>query len=383
MKRYIKWLQLLNLRLYKKPSFVAILLIIPICVIGFAAAAKGDSGFLHIVLAQTDKNEVISSELIDELMSEDSIIRFSVAESPEKAEEAVRTGKADAAWIFPKNLREKIGDFIDSSYFRDGFIKIVERESSIPLRLSHEKLSAKLFRVLAENYYLDFTRDKVPSLSGTDDDTLMNYFNTVSISEELFTVTDVDGNEAEGSDGMSYLTSPVRGLLSVVVILSGMSAAMFCIQDEKRGTFSWLPETHRVYVDFVCVFIAVVNVSVAVLLALWVGGLSTGIMRELVAALLYAFCASTFCLVLRQIFRTVKLYGAILPLIIVAMIAFCPIFFEIKQLGGLVYIFPPSLYINASHDNDCLLYMVIYALLSAVMCIILDRISRLRVFRTK
>jgi hypothetical protein len=133
----------------------------------------------------------------------------------------------------------------------------------------------------------------------------------------------------------------------------------------------------------VCVFISVLNVSAVAYIALLIGGLSTGIFREAIAILLYVLCSSFFCLILRQIFRTVKLYGAVLPLVIITMIAVCPIFFEIKQLGGLVNIFPPSLYINASHNNACLLYMLIYAALSAVICIVLDRILRLRTFRTK
>ena len=383
MKKYLKWFQMLSLRLYKKPSFIAILLVIPICVIGFAAAAKGDSGFLHIVLAQDDKNDTISGNIISELVSENSIIRFSVAESPEEAEDFVRTGKADAAWIFPKKLDEKIEEFVSSSYFKGEFVEIIERESSVPLRLAHEKLSVKLFRVLAEKYYIDFTRREAPSLDGMDDNTLMHYYNTVSISEELFIVTDVDGNEADTSVGASYLTSPVRGLLSIVIILSGMAASMFCIQDERRGTFSWLSESRRIYVDMVCVFISVLNISAVAYIALLIGGLSTGIFREAIAILLYVLCSSFFCLILRQIFRTVKLYGVVLPLVIITMIAVCPIFFEIKQLGGLVNIFPPSLYINASHNNACLLYMLIYAALSAVICIVLDRILRLRTFRTK
>lgn len=374
---------MMNLRLYKKPSFVVILLIIPACVIAFSLAADGESGFLHVMLAQSDKNDPVSSGIVEELMSESAIIRFSVAESPELAEEAVKTGKADAAWIFPKKLGEKIDDFIESSYFKDEFVKIVERESSIPLRLSHEKLSAKLFRVLAEKYYLSFTRREAQSLDDVNDEAMMHYYNTVSITEELFIVTDVEGNSAESTGASSYLTSPVRGLLSIVVILSGMAAAMFSIQDEQRGTFSWLHESKRVYVDFACIFIAVLNVSAVTVIALCIGGLSVGVFLEVSSAFMYALCSALFCLMLKQIFRTVKLYGAALPLIVIAMIAVCPIFFDIKQLGRLIYIFPPSLYIRAAYDTSFLLYMALFAVVAAVICMLLDRLSRIRAYKAK
>ncbi len=383
LKRYLKWFQMLSLRLYKKPSFLAILVIIPLCVIGFGLAAKGDSGFVHVVLAQKDDDDKGSDKIIEELLNEDSIIRYSVAESPEAAEEVVKKGGADAAWIFPKDLNGKMNEFIESSYFKDGFVKIIERESSIPLRLSHEKLSAKLFKLLAENYYLHFAKNKTPYLSETEDGKLMEYFYGVSINEELFEVTDVDGNEATGDNGASYLTSPVRGLLSIVVLLSGMAAAMFCIQDEKSGTFSWITESKRIYVNLVCIFIAVLNVSVATLIAVCVGGLSTGFVREFAAIILYALCCAVFCLLLKQIFRTAKVYGSMIPLIIIVMIAVCPIFFDFKNLGLAMYLFPPSLYIKVAYDGMCFIYLSVYIITAGVLSIVLDKFSRKRIIRIK
>lgn len=372
---------MLSLRLYKKPSFIAILVIIPICVIGFGLVSKGDSGFLHIVLSQSDSEDEVSNEIIEQLMNEESIIRYSVASSPEEAEEAVKNGSADAAWIFPKDLNGKINEFIESSYFKDEFVKVIERESSVTLRLSHEKLSAKLFVTLAENYYLNFAKNKTSYLTDIEDGKLMEYFYGVSIDEELFEVTDVDGNIASANGGGSYLTSPIRGLLSIVVILSGMAAAMFCMQDDKNGTFSWISESRRIYVDFACIFIAVLNVSVAALIAVCAGGLSTGFVRELAAMLLYAVCCAVFCLLLKQIFRSAKVYGSMIPLLIIVMIAVCPIFFDFKKLGWIMYIFPPSLYIKAAYDNMCFVYLTLYIITAAVLCIAIDKLSRKRLIK--
>ena len=383
MKRYLKWFQMLSLRLYKKPSFLAIIVIIPLCVIGFGIAAKGDSGFLHIVLAQSDASDEISSEIIDDLMHEDSMIRYSLANSPEDAEEAVKNGSADAAWIFPKDLGEKMNEFIDSSYFKDGFVKIVEKESSVPLRLSHEKLSAKLFRSLAEKYYLKFAKERTEYLSDLDDVKLMEYFYGVSINEELFEVTDVEGNAAVVNGSTSYLTSPVRGLLSIVVMLSGMAAAMFCIQDEKSGTFSWIAESKRIYVNFVCIFIAVINVATAALIAVCVGGLSYGFVRELAAMIMYSVCCAVFCLLLKQIFRTAKVYGSMIPLFVIVMIAVCPIFFDLKNIGWAMYLFPPSIYIKSAYNGMCFVYMIIYIIAAGALCIALDKLSRKRIIKIK
>ena len=375
MLRFLKWLQMLSLRLYKKPSFLAILLIIPLCIVGFAIAAEDDSGFLHIILVTKDEEDPMTQSIISELSEDDAIIRFSVSDSANEARDAVLTGKADAAWIFPKDLENKLIEFLESSYFNGGFVEIIERGSSIPLRLSHEKLSSALFRRLSRYYYIDYMRNEVPDFDNVDDETLLRYYDEVKITEELFTVTDIDGNE---SVNVSYLTSPIRGLLSIVVMLGGMAAAMFCIRDEKTGTFSRIPEKDRIYVNFACILIAVINVCVAAIAAIYVGGLGTSFPKECLAMLLYALCCTVFCLFWKMILRTAKIYGSAIPLFTVVMIAACPVFFDFKALGIVKFLLPPSLYIQSVYNSVDLLYMAAYAVIMGAVCLVTDKISRLR-----
>ena len=67
--RTLKWFLMLNKRLYKKASFIAILILVPLCVMLFASASKQDKGFLHIILVQTESRDKVSSEIIDDFMN--------------------------------------------------------------------------------------------------------------------------------------------------------------------------------------------------------------------------------------------------------------------------------------------------------------------------
>ena len=57
------WFWLLTKRLYKKFTFLAILLLIPALVLGYGAAARGDSGMITVVLAQKE-DDPLAEELI-------------------------------------------------------------------------------------------------------------------------------------------------------------------------------------------------------------------------------------------------------------------------------------------------------------------------------
>ena len=82
MQRPLKWLLMLNKRLYKKSSFIIIMLFIPLCVFALGIAAKQQSGFVSIVLAKEDSADPISTELVNSFLSERSLIRFTLADSP-------------------------------------------------------------------------------------------------------------------------------------------------------------------------------------------------------------------------------------------------------------------------------------------------------------
>ena len=92
MKQLLKWFFMLTKRLYKKASFVIILALIPLFVFMFSVAAEGEKGFLHVILVQTNPNDEISTNLIEELTSEPSVVMFSLSNSAEEATQAVKNG---------------------------------------------------------------------------------------------------------------------------------------------------------------------------------------------------------------------------------------------------------------------------------------------------
>ncbi len=367
MRQLAKWFLMLNKRLYKKATFVILLALIPVSVLVFSVVAQQDSGFLHIVLACTDATDPVSTAVVQELLAEDSLIRFTEAATPDEAVEAVKLGKADEAWLFPADMEGAIRQFAADD--AKGFVTIVAREQTVLLRVSHEKLTAALYKYCAQAYYLDFTRTNVPALDTMSERELIRYFDEASISEELFVFGDAEASaDTENAVDENYLTSPLRGLLGVLVVLCGMAATMYYRQDEHTGLFSWVPESRKGYVAFCCLMIAVLNVALAAWLSLFVAGLAGSLLQEWLILLLYTICCSVFCLVLGQLIHSIKLYGALIPLVTVIMIAVCPVFFDIRDFLGVQLLFPPTYYVNALYDSRFVLYMVAYAVAGLLLC---------------
>lgn len=361
MKRLFKWFLLLNKRLYKKISFGLILLLIPVLVFTYSNIAKEDSGVLTIALAQ-EGDDAMASGVINDLTAQKSIIRFMECESPEAAQELVEKGKVDAAWIFPEEMESKVYEFVARGKFKKAFIQVIEGESNVPVALAREKLSGAMYANCSKALYLSYIRSNVPELSEKTDEELLVHYDAISVNGDFFQFDFMESSQAaQEAQDTNYLLTPVRGLLAVVTVLSGLATAMYYVSDDRAGTFSWIPERRKAFVEFGCQMICVLNVTVVILIALSLSGLAVSLGREVLILLLYAVCTSLFCMTVRRICGGLAALGTVLPLLIVVMLVVCPVFFDLGKLRLVQYLFPPTYYINAQYSNHFLLLMGIYS----------------------
>lgn len=377
MQRLFKWFLILNKRLYKKWAFVAILAFLLVSVCFFSFAAAGDSGFVHIVLAQNNNGDAVSSEIVNKLLGEESMILFTKAETPAEAIRMIETGAADSAWIFPDKTGEAVSEFVDNK--NDGFVRVIEREQNVFLRLSREKLNAVLYDYSAKAFFINYTRENIAQLSSLSDEELLEFFDSAKISEELFVFGNPSAADLTETPSDNYLTAPLRGLLGVITVLGGMAAALYYMQDEKNQTFAWVPQKNRLLVGIGCIAVATLNISVISMISLCVSGLYRFSVKEVICAVTFSVCCATFCMLLKQILGNVKVFGSVIPVLITVIICVCPVFFIIKQIRIFSFLFPPTYYINAANNNKYIVYMLIYSAVCFCLCFVLQKLRKSKV----
>ncbi len=360
MKNMGKWFLLLNKRLYKKVTFLLILVLIPLLVMSYGAVARDESGVLTVALA-CEGEDPTAKQIMQELKDGSNLIRFVICDDPQTAKNMVNGQRADAAWIFEDDLQAAISRFALDPARKNAFVQIIEGESTIPLKLVREKLSGVLFSRTSRAYYLDYLRKNVPEVKDATDEELLQYYDDFASDAKFFEFAYLEGGvRDENTQSSNYLLSPVRGLLAVVIVLGGLAAAMYYMQDEKLGTFSLVAQNRKAPVEFGCQMIAVVNVSAVALVALIFSGLTVSLGRELLLILLYALSTALFCMTVRRLCGSMGVLGTLLPLLVVGMLVVCPVFFDLGALRTVQYLFPPTYYINAVHSNYYLGLQVIY-----------------------
>lgn len=377
IRKAFMWFWLLSKRLYKKATFLVIMALIPILVFGYSMVADDESGIVTVALAKEDE-DALAEQIIAELRQNSRLIRFIDCEAPEDAEALVIAGKADSAWIFPSNMQACIDRFVESGSERDAFVRVIERESTVPLMLAREKLGGILFKYSSETFYLSYARENAADLDSLSDEQLLGYYDGVNAADELFAFSYLDPAQSTEDASTGYLMAPVRGLLAVVITLCGLATAMYYIHDKNAGTFAWIAEKKLPFTEFGCQMISILNVSVVVLITLTAVGMTTSFGRELLALALYALCTAAFCMMIRRLCVNLRVLGTLLPLLIIAMLVICPVFFDLGALRELQYLLPPTYYINAIYNDKYLLYMAVYTLAASTIYFLSGKLLKRR-----
>ena len=353
IRRFFLWYWLLTKRLIKRPAYLAVLLMIPLFAAAVTLFSRQDSGAITVALCLEDPADPVASAAADRLLEEGSVLRCVPTENAEQARDAVRSGRADAAWIFSPGLEKGLNAFV--RYGTGRLITVVEREDNIFLMVSREKLYAAIYPELSFALFRSNAAEQGAELS---EPALWDYYARGFSAEELIRFAYVDGTLIE-TDG-SYLTAPLRGILALLLLLSGMASGMYCYREEREESFVWLSAAKRRLLPVLCHLTAMIPPALAMLIALSLARVSLGLGRELLMLLLYLPCCALFCEILRCLCPREEHYGVLIPILAVAILVFCPVFLNLTLALPLRRLLPPAYYLEAAISARALKPMLLY-----------------------
>ena len=350
-------LMLFNKRLLKKISFLIILCCIPLLVLGVNLMAKQESGILRVVLCQEDADD-LSEKIVANILRMESALSFVEAETVEEAIRLVQSDKADAAWIFPEDFTGVMETYFKQGIWDDPLIRIVEKEDNVMLHLSREVLFSRLYSSITYMVYEDFVRTKVLEGVEVSEDELWESYQKTNMEENMFEFSYLDGETADM--GTSYMLYPVRGLLALVIVLCGLALGLYFMQDEQSGIFIWMPLNRSVLGSWLYQMPGLADVGLVVLAALFFSGVTVGILTELLLMFVYLWMVAGFSDLVRRLCGKPVRLGAMIPLLMLVMLAVTPIFMGAPNMKWIQLLLPPYYYINALHNNAYRVGMLVY-----------------------
>lgn len=367
VRRILLWLFMLNKRLLFKKSFIILLCLIPLLVLGMKMVAKEESGVLTVMLCAEQPADELATQLIRQLLSEDGIIRY-IEGDEASARAAVADGSVDCAWLFRENFRGRVEEFTQSESDKEACIYIIAKEDSIPLMLARTKLYGSTYPELAYYFCKNFLQYDMQQNADEVEELLPGLFEQTAVEDVLFEVVYTGQQDTVlRAEQQHYLLSPVTGLLLVFLILCGFAAVMFYYQDRENGIFSRIPVRKRLFFSCCYPLVAILDGSIVVWLSLALLDREFPGVWETLHLLLYVGAATGFCCCLRELFNSIAGLGRGIPLILIVLLLVSPIFVDVGQRFWVQYLSPVTYYLRAMQDKRMPGFMIVYMLVLFVI----------------
>ena len=371
------WYILLTKRLFKKKSFILVLLLLPCLSAGLLLVSTQESGVLTVALVAEKKEaadkvgeDTSSKQLIKRIRAEKSIIRFVEADSEEEADRLILSHQADAAWIFPESLEKAAASYLSGS---KPIVKVVQKDEGVLYALSREIIYKNIFPYISyavyKSYMYNIYQKKIPEAEF--DSKINAAYNSIEISDNLVRFAYIDSEE--NLPASNYLLSPLRGLMAVWLVLCGFAAAMYYKSDEEAKLFIWIEPERRFFLALAYILCVLFIAGITVLSALAISGGFISFRAELVNMLLLILAASGFCNLLRLLCKNMYLIAVFMPVSLISMIVLSPIFAD-AGLRKLQLLNPVFYYLNLFYSKGYRFGFIIYIILLYVLGLAADRL---------
>lgn len=374
IRRVVLYYILLSKRFLKKLSFILLLCAVPVLSLCLRNASRENSGMLKVALCMEDPEDETVRALVEELTHADSVLKCFPVETEGTARKMVESGEADAAWIFQEGFTGRIEEMIADGMRGEGPILVVEQEDNVVLQLARIKLFGALYPSLSYALFRDFVHSDL----GIDvpEEELRSYYEMYGEERDLFRFAH-SGAEERSVEEANYVTAPLRGMLAILILVCGLAADMFFLQDGAAGVLDAFSLRTRRRYAYVYQLAAMAPAAAAVLIALFLLGDFGGAAGELLWMALYLADCMVFCNLVRILSGTAGRLGAGIPILTLGMLVICPVFFNLRQLRAVQCLLPPYHYLSAARvgpGGHVVSAMALFAVIGVLMNVLAEKI---------
>lgn len=381
MKKILTWILLFQKRILKKPMFQITILLIPILLFLLFTFNKSSDSLVRVALISG--NDEYSQNLVKDLLdSSNHVISYYQCYDESQMRKDVLTGKAECGYIMPDDMPRKIAQF--SSKKKQGIITAIVKKESISTKIVNEIIYGRLFSERAYPVLKDFINEKQPDrLTSAEDEKMYDAFSKYLIEPLMFSFEYADGskNDLLNNDDSShnYYMLPVRGILSVLILVSSMSGVLMLSNDDRKNTWGFIRLSKRPAFNYFYIFMSILPIAICSLAAIFITGISTNVLNEIRLMVLYTLLLTGFSSLLKALIKNIYVLCSLIPVTVLLSLIICPVFIDIGSIvpqSRFVRLFlPTNYYLDSIYSGPAQLKMFILAILVSLLAILKEMIT--------
>lgn len=376
--RYIIITWLFIKRLIKNPAFISILIIMPLLITMFNKVNLKDEKSI-LVGVHYEKDE-LSKIICENLKAKEGYIKFLIYDNKDEMTNEVQAKKLECAYIFPSDFKERLDD-----YKIKKIITCIEAPSTILSSISDEVVFSEIIREYGKNIAVNFAKEKnilVGNGENNIDSISKNYErfntpeNTFSIDYKYINENETDSTKTTDKT-MTYV---IHGIVSVLILISSLLGAVKWFGDEKRGLYSSFNSKEKIIIGFISILVPTMLMALSGIITIYLSGSYSYISREIISMILYILLVTGFSYLIKLLVKSGTDICAMLPVIIIGTLIFCPVFIDasifIPFVSWVNKLFPAFYYLEGiSRGINGFIVMIILSVILIFSDIIISLIK--------
>lgn len=289
------WIHKYIKRFFCQKIFLALLFVLPIGTFFFAYLAHRDTTSVKVGIV-ADSGNAFSADIKGELVRHQGILQFFSFHSVEEMKREIQDGKIECGYAFPADMEEKY-----SRHQYSGVVEQYYRKGGRFHNIVREVVLTGIFRQYGEIMAKDYIHHS--GLFRTEyvsDNVIEGQYRENLKDQKTFSIL-VNNTASVKKKLGDYLVAPIRGCISLLVLLAGFCGLSLYLEDRRRELPAALNGSMRYPLSVLSIVVPVFFVSLAGLLSEAVCGFGFLTIKEIAYMLIYDIIVVLFCNALSDI----------------------------------------------------------------------------------
>lgn len=337
MKRIFLWLWLIIKRQLNYKFVPVFLVLLPLSVLIVSNIPRLNESSAPRVGLYLPDNDALSAACADILTSgQYEAIEYYIADSADELKNDISSKDTDCGYVFPENMTQ----ILSSGNYRSS-IALLASPSSVMDALSSEMVFNALFQCMGKEIALNYIKEnsafaeiQKPALDYADRQ-FDYYVNGPATFHVEFQTLDVSSQDADSPAVKEYNANnsvfPLRGILSILVYIAGMSGSVLWLSDRENGVFITVPRAFSSAGRVLYPLTSALLFAFASVLSIIAQGGHKGVMHEISSMLVYVLLISIFSAFISCLIHKSRLLAALIPILALCSLVICPVFIDLSS----------------------------------------------------
>lgn len=329
MKKIFTWLYILTKRQLKNTFFIVLLFFIPLSVFLTNILPSGDdNGNYYAGIYVNGKiTDEFAEVFIKNLLSNQDSFRFVFFDDEEKMKQEIIREKLVCGYVIPADIRDII-----SSGNSKKCIDVYKIPASTIQPAVNEVVYAELIKIQGYRIMDEYMKNSDIFPDGDYMDEASKYYELYTAGKDTIKINyeELGSDEViSAKDIPTRLSFPVRGILSILVFLSGLFGGVIFLRDTENGIFQTIEKGFKSCLRILYIFIPAFILGICAVITMLFSKDAVAFSKEFVNMLMLIVMTVIFTLLLTLITKKSKTLSACIPVIMICSLVFCPIFINI------------------------------------------------------